>query len=162
MAHNGDAFDMKKLKGRILYHRLSPLTNISTIDTLKLSRANFNHNSHKLDYLTKYLGFKGKIETGGLKLWLDIEKGSKQALRKMIRYCKNDVTELEAFFLEILPHCERLPVNLSLIINNDKDGCPNCGNKSIQKWGYKYTPAGRYQRYKCNHCGHVYKDSRAS
>jgi len=160
VGHNGDNFDLKTLKARALFHKLPPITNIATIDTLKISRQNFRLNSHRLDYISKYLGSKGKMDTGGLRLWLDVEKGNKAALNKMVKYCKQDVTELETVLLEILPYCSRMPVNMSIIKNGDKTGCPMCGGTHYHKHGFYQSRANRYQKYKCQDCGHVFKTGR--
>lgn len=156
--HNGDAFDIKWIKGRVLKHRLKPLTNIVSIDTLKLSRSNFNLNSHRLDYLSKYLGAEGKMSTD-FGLWKRVMAGDKKALDYMIKYCEKDVIELERVFTEILPYCDRLPVNIGILLGNTRDDCPIDGGQAI-KYGTKVTRVGRYQKYQCKSCGHVWHDTR--
>lgn len=160
VGHNSDKFDIKWLKTRMLYHRLEPMTNIVSVDTLKLSRANFNFNSNKLGYITKFLGFAGKLNTGGLQLWLDIRNGSKKAMKHMVKYCRQDVTELENVFLAMLPHCQRLPLSLSVLYNGHNEGCPMCGGERTHKNGTYTSNAGKYQKYKCSKCGHVFKSSK--
>lgn len=160
VAHNGDKFDIKWLKTRLLFHRLEPMTNIVSIDTLKLSRANFNFNSNKLAYITKFLGFAGKMDTGGLQLWLDIRKGSKKAMKHMVKYCRQDVTELENVFLAMLPHCQRLTLSLSVVYNGHNQGCPMCSSTNTHKYGIYTSNAGKYQKYKCSACGHISKSSK--
>lgn len=158
IAHNGDRFDLKWFKGRCLHHKTDPVNNISTIDTLKLSRTNFNLNSHRLNYLGDYVGKGHKLETG-FGLWKDVLAGSKKALSKMIRYCKRDVELLEDVFVEILPYVDRLPVNLGLLKTGTVEGCPKCGSASKTKYGYRTTASGRYQKYQCSN-GHVYCDKK--
>jgi DNA polymerase elongation subunit (family B) len=156
--HNGDAFDIKWIKGRVLFHGLPPLTNVVSIDTLKLSRQNFNLNSHALDYLSKYLGSEGKMTTS-FKLWKDIMAGDRKSLAYMVKYCEKDVIELERVFKEILPYCDRLPVNLAILKGGTRDDCPSCGGRSY-RYGTKVTRVGKYQKFQCQSCGHVWADSR--
>ena len=156
--HNGDAFDIKWIKGRVLAHGLPPLTNVVSIDTLKLSRANFNLNSHKLDYLSHYLGSEGKLETN-FKLWKDVMSGDRKALAYMVEYCEKDVVELEKVFTEIMPYCDRLPVNLAILLGKTRDACPICAGYGI-RYGTKVSRVGRYQKYQCKSCAHVWADSR--
>ena len=51
IAHNGDAFDIKKANARFLYHDLELPSPYRSIDTLKIARRNFKITSNKLDYL---------------------------------------------------------------------------------------------------------------
>lgn len=156
--HNGDAFDLKWIKGRVLHHGLAPITNVVSIDTLKLSRANFNLNSHRLDYLANYIGSEGKISTN-FQLWKDVLAGNKEALDKMVKYCEQDVLVLEKVFMEIVPYCDRLPVNLAVLFGNTRDECPMCGGNGI-KYGFKTSRVGQYQKYQCKSCAHIWADSR--
>ena len=157
--HNGDAFDIKWIKGRLLHHRLAPVTNVVSIDTLKLSRQNFNVNSHKLDYLAKYLGHSGKIHTD-YSLWKKVMNGDKAALDYMVKYCKKDVVELEEVFVDIIPYCDKLPVNMAILMGNTRDDCPICASAQVIKYGVKVSRVGRYQKYQCKHCAHIFTDNR--
>lgn len=157
--HNGDSFDIKWVKGRVLYHKLPPLTNVTSIDTLKLSRQNFNLNSHKLDYLAHYLGSEGKMATN-FSLWKKVMAGDKKALKYMVDYCKKDVVELETVFQEMLPYVDKMPVHVGILTGGSRDDCPSCGSSKQQKRGTKVTRAGKYQRFQCQSCGHWWSDTR--
>jgi|DEB0MinimDraft_10_1074344.scaffolds.fasta_scaffold01596_18 DNA polymerase elongation subunit (family B) len=161
IAHNGDKYDIPVLKTRGIYHKLPPMTNIQTIDTLKLARNNFRFNSNRLDYIAKYLGFKGKKATGGLQLWHDVQDRCPNALKKMVDYCKQDVTELREIFWKLVPYCDRLPVHLGILLGGDRPCCKVCGDKHPHKINVHTTASGvKYQRYRCKTCKHVFRDNK--
>ena len=109
LAHNGDSFDNKKAQTRFLKYGL-PLPNyFKTIDTLKVVKKHFRISSNKLDYVCKFLGLEGKINTGGIDLWDKCELGDEKALKKMSKYCDNDVRILEKLFLKLLTYI-KLPL----------------------------------------------------
>lgn len=162
VAQNGDRFDIPFLKTRILHHRLPPINNLITIDTLKLNRRNFMFNSNKLDYVAKFLGFEGKMHTD-MSLWIDIvEHRSKKALKHMVEYNKKDVTELRSIFWTILPYVDRLPVSLGKLVHgNIKPSCPTCASDLLHSHGtVRLTTGGLYHRYDCTNCGHRFRDTK--
>jgi len=160
IGHNGDNFDLKYIKTRGIYHRLPPLTNLISIDTLKLVRSNFNFNSNKLDYVSQYLGLGQKLETGGLRLWKDVLNGDEAALKKMVKYCKKDVALLENVLYTILPYVNSTPVHFGLVERDTRDACPACGSEAYKKHGTRATKVGRRQRYMCVICFHTWQDNR--
>lgn len=159
VAHNGDGFDYKWLKGRALFHRLPPVTGVQTIDTYKLSKANFNLNSQKLDYLSQFLFRKHKLSTN-FSLWKKVWLNHRKDLKYMMEYCEVDVRLLEDAFKEIIPYCEKLPVSLGMLQGKTRDDCPSCGSSKYIKYGTKISRVGRYQKYQCQDCSHVWADTR--
>lgn len=155
IGHNGDRFDIPWLKGRMMMQGLEPLINLVSIDTLKLSRNNFNLNSHKLDYLAKIMGFEGKISTGWA-LWKSVLEGDKKSLDLMVKYCNNDTKILAKVFFKMLPYIKKLPVNFSYLLKGNKLGCPNCGHEDAIKYGTYVSALTKKQRYRCNNCYHYY------
>lgn len=152
VAHNGDGFDRKWVNGRILKHGLKPLPPIPSIDTLKVSRKVFNLNSHRLDYLGKYLGVGGKISTPQ-GLWIDILRGgnttkARNAIRTMVTYNKGDCTLLEAVYLKMRPF-------IADHFNVAFDGageCPRCRSINVQSRGLQKSVTQVYQRFQCQDC----------
>lgn len=161
IGHNGDRYDIKFINGRLLYHKLPPLGKLNTEDTLSMSRKTFYLNSHRLDYLGEYLGEGRKLDTGGYGLWkaVHLDKCGK-SLQKMISYCKKDVILLENVYNRISPYVEHT-VNKAIIEGRDKNvACDACGSTEAVKDGHRYTKSGKYQRYKCSNCYHIYSDKR--
>jgi hypothetical protein len=100
VAHNGDAFDYRYLKTRMIIKGLEVLPPIASIDTYKVVKSQFKFNANRLDYVGKVLGVGGKVDTPK-GLWLDVLKGSKKAIQTMVDYNKGDVTLLEGVFLKL-------------------------------------------------------------
>lgn len=160
IGHNGDAFDLKWVKTRNLMHKLPPLTNITTIDTLKLSRRYFNFNSNKLDYLGEALGLGRKTETGGYSLWLGCLDNDKKSLDKMVDYCCNDVVLLENVYKQLLPYVDRTNFHAGYHMTGDLNSCPSCGSCATIKYGHVRTRTGIFTKRQCKDCGHVFKSSK--
>lgn len=144
VAHNGDSFDLKMIKGRALIHGFPPLAPVTTIDTLKISRGAFRLNSNRLDYLGKVLGFGGKTKTDN-GLWLEVLKGNKSAINKMVTYNKRDVDLLEKVFLKLRPYAPNY-INRELF---GKAGCPRCGSNHTQSRGIHRAISRVYRRFQC-------------
>jgi len=99
VGHNSDAFDIKHLRTRFIYHGIQFPHKLNTLDTLKIARTNFKFNSNKLDYLAQFLGVGKKTETGGIDLWKEVVlNNNTEALNKMISYCENDVLILKKVY----------------------------------------------------------------
>lgn len=156
LAHNGDKFDLKHINTQRLLKNQKPIMWPTSEDTLKMVKKHFNFSSNRLDYLARILVGGGK-DRMAFRDWVDIVQYKKEkALKKMIKYCKKDVELLDKVFTRIKPYVD-LKVNRSLIANNNREGCPNCGSLELRKRGFTITRAGKYQRYQCKSCGHTHK-----
>lgn len=154
IAHNGDAFDQKKLKAKYVQHGFNPPQPAKTIDTLKIARANFAFNSNKLDDLGNILGLGRKEQTGGFQLWLDCMSGIKKAWAKMAKYNKQDVVLLERVYMKLRSWMPNHP-NLNLYKEEDDRGaCPVCQSTKVQAQGIRVAVKTRKQRFQCQACGH--------
>lgn len=101
IAQNGDAFDIKWLRTRCIYHRVPMNPKINSIDTLKMARNNFKFNSNKLDYMGKFFGLGSKLKTD-FGLWKNILlKNDKKSMSIMVEYCKQDVNLLEEVYKQL-------------------------------------------------------------
>lgn len=101
VGHNGDNFDIKWLKTRALYHRIPMLPNYKQFDTLKVAKSKLYLNSNRLDYISKFLGFEGKIQTTP-DLWNRVViLNDRDVLKDMLDYCDEDVRQLEKVYNEL-------------------------------------------------------------
>ncbi len=157
VAHNGDHYDIKFLRGRMLYHGLKPLPPIMSLDTLQTARSMFHLNSNRLDYLGRYLGLgmKKPTKTG---LWLRVLKGDQKAVREMVAYNKQDVVLLERVFQKLTPYMSNY-VNRQLF--GQEGGCPRCGSRQTQARGVHRTLTQLYQRFQCLDCGGWFRERKA-
>jgi hypothetical protein len=147
VAHNGDAFDLRYLKTRMLIKGLPALPPITSVDTYKIVKSNFKFNANRLDYVGKILGVGGKKSTPK-GLWLDVLRGSKKAIQTMVDYNKRDVTLLKDVFMKLVPY---IPNHLNRELFGG-EGCPRCGSLKIQKRGIHKAISRTYQRFQCQAC----------
>jgi DNA polymerase elongation subunit (family B) len=153
IAHNGERFDIPRIRSRFLVHGLPPTTHYSQIDTLKVAKKEFGFSSNKLDYLAQMLGIDGKIVTG-LDLWVRCMQGDEVALKQMELYNRHDVEILEDVYMRLRPYIKSHP-NLNLYNEDLEASCPSCGGKDLAYGGYYYTQTGKYQAYACRDCGAI-------
>ena len=105
ITQNGDAFDIKWLRTRCIYHGIPISPKFNSVDTLKMARAGFKFNSNKLDYMGGFLNMGKKIKTD-FDLWKKITLfDDKEAMNKMIDYCKQDVNLLEQVYNKLQAFC---------------------------------------------------------
>lgn len=155
VGHNVDKFDLKRIKSRVIFHRLPSINHIKTIDTLKSVRKNAGFCSNRLDHLGHILGVGRKIEnTTGL--WDHVMAGSMKHMKDMVKYCDQDVQLLKDVYIELRPYMEDHP-QLSMITGNQEhDPCPACDSINSIKYGFKYKLKNKYQRYMCRDCGNSF------
>lgn len=148
VAHNGQAFDVKKVNARFLVHGLNPPKPYKQIDTKLIAKKYFKFDSNKLDELARQLGVGRKMEHTGFKMWAECMRGEKNAWKLMLKYNKMDVLLLEAVYLKMRPWIQNFPITRPI-----EGECPNCGSVKRQKRGFRYTKMFEIQRLQCTHCG---------
>lgn len=150
VSHNGDKFDIPWVRGRCLKHGHPLPPRLVSQDTCALAKRLFNLNANRLDYIAQYLGFGGKMATGGFGLWRSVVLDKDEAaLAKMVAYCKRDVDLLEAVWNKMKPY---VPSKSRL---SDRVGsCPECGGHHLVLRGTRTTEAGsKFVRLRCGDCG---------
>ena len=153
IAHNGDAFDIKKSNARFIAHGLPPPAPYKTVDTLKIARKHFKFESNKLGDLGKMLEIGVKVPHTGFSLWKGCMAGDMDSWEKMKEYNVQDVLLLEEVYLKLRPWAATHPdVNLYGV----SGGCPSCGGSKIQRRGFSYAKTQIRQRFHCQGCGHWY------
>jgi DNA polymerase III epsilon subunit-like protein len=153
IAHNLDKFDYPVINTRVAKHGLENLGVQTNIDTLKLARKNFKFPHNSLDGIAAYFGLPRKLKTE-FKLWADVVEGDELALKRMLRYNKQDVKVLEMVFERMRPYIKRLP-RLFDPTSRDEYGCARCGAiDDFQRRGYYRTQLTNFVKLRCNQCGH--------
>lgn len=150
VAHNGDAFDIKKANTRFLYHGLPPLPATPSIDTKKVAKKYFNFNGNGLQDLGIYLKLGKKMKHEGFEMWLGCLAGKKSSWDMMKKYNKQDVTLLEKVYNKLLPWIKNHP-NLSQL--NNEFNCNTCSSSRLQKRGRSVTTTAIKQKWQCQDCG---------
>jgi hypothetical protein len=150
IAHNGDRFDVPKIRARMMVHDLPPPSHFRTIDTLKYART-CKFDSSKLDNLGRYLSEGRKRTTTGAALWKEVcEDGNPKAWETMRRYNAQDVRLLERIYNRLKPWATSHP-NLNLY-HDDPLACPTCQSHRIKAKGYVYLKSTVKRRYFCLSC----------
>lgn len=150
VAHNGLAFDEKKINARFLLNGLPPTSPYQSIDTKVIASKQFGFSSNKLDALAGYFGFEVKLDTD-FKLWDRCMRGEDEALKYMEIYNRHDVELLEEVYLKLRPWIKAHP-NVALYLESKEPVCSNCGNIHLTFAGNYYTQTGKYDTYRCE-CG---------
>jgi len=145
VAHNGDNFDLKWLKTRALYHRIPMLPNYKQFDTLKVAKAKLYLNSNRLDYISKFLGFEGKIQTTP-DLWNKVVMlNDRDALVPMLEYCDEDVRQLEKVYNE-LQYLDNPRFHAGVLNNEVKYSSPISGGFNLELVKTVTTNTGTIKR----------------
>ena len=153
-AHNGAAFDVKKLNARFVYHGLNAPSPYKVVDTIKVAKKVFKFDANSLNSLGEYLGVGKKINNGGFDLWLRCIDGDLDAWRLMKLYNSNDVSLLERVYFKLRPFITSHPSMVALSEKTSENpACPTCMSENVQKRGFSVTRTGRKQRYQCGTCG---------
>lgn len=151
--YNGEKFDERRLNQEFAQAGLAPPDPFQTVDLWRVINKRFDLPSQKLTYALKHFGLEDKFSTGGMRLWMSVLAGDKEAQRKMEEYNVQDVDIMLPLYRKLLPWIPGHP-NVNLY---QADGlgysCPTCGSVDLHKRGYHYTRVSKFQRYKCNACG---------
>ena len=163
IAHNGDRFDIKKVRTRCIYHRIPMFPKYRSLDTLKKAKGSFSFPNNKLDTIAQYLGVGAKLKHDGFEMWVKCVQGDKQALKDMVKYCDMDIVVLEDVYLTMQSY---IKPNTHSGVHNGKDkcSCPICSNdEDLTLLKNDVTEKGTISRViECDSCGHVYNISNAS
>ncbi|WP_161491909.1 ribonuclease H-like domain-containing protein [Bradyrhizobium centrolobii] len=152
-AHNGDAFDIKKVNSRLIVNGFGKPSPFKTIDTLKIARSAFKFDSAKLDNIGRYLSEGRKIPNTGADLWRGCVEGDLKSWETMRRYGKQDTALLERVYHRLKSWAPNHP-NLNLYKEyRDRVGCPTCESTNTQRRGIAVKQAYKYYRFQCRDCG---------
>lgn len=166
VTHNGDKFDILWVRTRSLVNNVPMMPNYVSIDTYKEAKHGFNFASNKLSYIAKVLGLGTKMDTGGSVLWKRVLMGETElenpdfwgrlilgnnptALKKMVKYCQQDVRLLEQVFDKMNTYLKpKSHFGLA------SDTCPECGSDELVRNRYRLTAGGTKQvTLQCKKCG---------
>jgi len=162
VAHNGDRFDIKKIRTKCIYHRIPMFPNYRTLDTLKKAKSGFTFNSNRLDYIAKYLGVGAKLEHEGFNMWVKCMQGDKDALADMVKYCEMDIVVLQDVFLVMQSYIKQNQ-HVGTLNMGRKCDCPSCGSSDVTYLKLNVTSLGTPKRqFECDVCSHAYEISNSA
>lgn len=154
IAHNGKSFDLPTIQGRALVLGLKPPSPYKIVDTLLVSRYEFNFPANSLEHLATLLEVEAKgghKKFPGFELWEQCMKNNPEAWKEMEIYNKQDVITLEQIYLKMLPFMRKHP-NVAVFEESEKVLCPKCGSDHIQWRGYVTTNVYKYKKFQCQSC----------
>ena len=152
VGHNMRRFDAPKINTMFINNGFYPPSPYKIVDTLDVCKKHFSFTSNKLDFVCKKLLGQEKAPSG-FGLWLGCLEGKTESWSKMMEYNIQDVIILEELYKKLLPYISNHP-NAGLYTDDaDTHVCPKCGGTHLQRRGFYFTNAGKYQRYRCNSCG---------
>lgn len=155
---NSDSFDVKHINTQRMLAKLPPMPEWSMVtdDLEKQMRKHFRFPSHSLDYVSKLLGFGGKIKMH-MRDWVDIVTKhpvrGKKAYRKMCRYGIKDVEDTRKLWNRVSAY---ITPKFNAATFYDEVRCVNCGSKEIRKNGTIVRGRSKYQKFYCrDHKGYA-------
>lgn len=149
--YNGKKFDIPTLNREFILMGYKPPAGYKQIDLLPIIRQKFKFPHNKLDYVARALDCGGKLKHAGFEMWIGCMKNDQDSWEMMESYNVEDVAITENVYLKVLPWITNHP-NVGLY-KGVVDVCPNCGGHHLERRGFAYTAAGKYQRYQCKDCG---------
>lgn len=157
ITQNGASFDHKKVNARLALNNMRPYSPCEYIDTFRIAKKKFGFTSNKLEYLADKLGVKYKKSQHkkfpGFDLWKACLAGNPEAWKEMEEYNKADVLSLEGVYHRLRPWENSYNPN---VFSDDLAITCACGNKRLQKNGFKFTKNSKSQRYLCTSCGSIF------
>jgi uncharacterized protein YprB with RNaseH-like and TPR domain len=151
VAHNGDAFDVKKINSRLIVNGFGKPSPFKTIDTLKIARRVFKFDSAKLDNIGRYLEEGRKIPNTGAALWRGCVDGDPKSWATMRGYGKQDTALLEKVYHRLKSWA---PTHPNMLLYEGGNGCPTCASPNVQRrGGIQVKLNSRRQRFHCQDCG---------
>mgnify|MGYP002639934537 FL=1 len=155
VAHNGKAFDMKKINAYAIQNNLKPPSPYRQIDTLIEARKHFLFERNTLSYIATALDCSPKLDHGefsGFSLWKECMAGNKKAWAEMKKYNIQDIRTLEEVYLKMRPYIKGHP-NVVTTAGSGQHRCTACGSYALKPNGFSITNVSKFARYICSDCG---------
>ncbi len=155
IAHNGKAFDIKKINAYAIMNGLNPPSPYRQIDTLIEARKHFMFERNTLAHVAKALNCTDKLSHGqfqGFTLWAECMKGNEDAWAEMKKYNIQDILTLEEVYIKMRPYIKSHP-NVVTTAGSPGKRCTTCGSHNLTSNGFSVTNVSQFERFKCDDCG---------
>jgi hypothetical protein len=156
IAHNGNNFDQRKCRARMIIHNLTPPKMPIELDTKLVAKQLGGFTANSLKALCKMLNLSFQKLDSEIEMWDGCRAGDMESWALMKQYNKGDIPTLNALYERFRPWIKNHP-NLAQMFN-DYDACPVCLEKNrLTHRGYKSTKVNTYRMYQCI-CGAWVRD----
>lgn len=149
---NSDKFDIRWINAQFLEFGLGKPSPYAKVDLLRSVKRQVMLPSYKLEYVARWLGLGGKVQTGGFDLWRGVMDGDDLSRRRMKRYNIHDVRLTEQVFDRLNEKGWVLGLPNASIAGGLCCSNPMCGSERLEQRGFQTTKTRRYKRYKCKDC----------
>lgn len=158
VSYNGKKHDTPVMNTDLLLAGYPPPAPYRHIDLDLTMKGEFRFPSHSLNYVSQALGIGAKVKHEGYSLWKAcIIDQDPAAWSRMRKYNIGDVKLTKELFWRVRPWVRNMP----LFQDNadDEVRCPHCRSTDINREGFAYTQASKFQRYSCNECGRWFRST---
>ena len=150
VTYNGDGFDLQKLSGEFVFHRIPPAPPVASIDLFKTVKG-LGYISGKLAFIGPYLKIGEKVRHEGFPLWKACLDGDDAAWARMRDYNMQDTELLEGLYTLLRPYIRNHPY-----LGEGGLECPACQSRRGESRGTRRTRNYIVQRIQCRDCGSWY------
>jgi hypothetical protein len=151
VGHNINGFDTKHLRRKVLLHDLEPIPPVKAVDTLTAARSAFNFPFNSLAEIAKELGCEQKDKVNE-KDWFAAAWGCEKAIKKIVKYMKQDVIVSDDIFTKLRPHLVNYP-NLNSFIEEGLI-CDRCQSYNMKEHKKRVIAGGQLKiQFQCQDCG---------
>jgi hypothetical protein len=147
---NGDRFDLPRLNGAFVEHRLPALPPLASIDLYKTVKK-LGLMSGKLEYVGPFLKIGAKVKHEGFSLWKQVLAGNRQAWDRMKKYNCQDVRLTSRLYEYLKPYIKNHPRLHPKA--KDRPACRVCDSSHVTLRGSCFTKEARWSRIQCQDCG---------
>lgn len=165
IGHNGDEFDRKVLKTRMLFWKMTPLKPNCSVDPRNVGRKYFSFPSNSLNDICQYLGIGKKLSNMTFDVWEGCMAKEAWALKRMEKYNNHDVALVRDLYTRLQNWIEDHPTMAPEPPTNYEDAkptrknsglhgvCPFCQSWRVRRNGFRRTLKTLRQRLNCQGCG---------
>lgn len=147
VAHNGQNFDFKVWRTRLLKHGLDPMHNVREIDTKRWAKK-FYFANNKQDNISREVGTPEKIEHSKGMHYRCYELNDPEAWAENKEYNNRDVEGLKANAKKMAPYIPVIGASKKIVCRNEL-----CRSLNLKRDKYWEVAAGWRIQFVCRDCG---------
>lgn len=154
VGHNVKAFDLRKIRSRMLELGMPVPSPTAVCDTLQMARRAGAFTSNKLKFLCDKLTNAKKDSHSkfpGMALWRAVLEDDPKGWAAMREYNRADVLATEELYLKLRPWASG-GVSLASFTDDDEPQCPTCLSTNLKPRGVAITATGKFVRLRCSDC----------